>query len=127
LASYGLDVRIAGMRDLDRQYRITARSVPEVVGPMEQALSRYGMSRRTTFRGRKLSNEAFINAALLHLLNLAPDEQERALGVALGQLEQILSLPDEMDSPPSGVVHGYAIDPETGEHIVPKVKRSKRA
>jgi hypothetical protein len=101
------------MRDLERQYRITARSIPEVIGPMEQALSRIGMSRSVTFRGRKLSNEAFINAALLHLLSLEPDEQEQILTDTLGRLESILD--EENDGPRS--ISGTPSHPETGEPL----------
>jgi hypothetical protein len=86
----GSEVTIQVMRDLDRDQRISARSIPEIIGAMERALSRYGESRRVKFRSRKLSNEAFINAALLHVLELPAEEQERVLGAAIKRLEAIL-------------------------------------
>lgn len=78
------------MDELRREHRITARSLPEIVGGMEQALARLGAARRVLFRGRKLSNEAFINAALLHLVRLPDDEQERVLREALAEIEGML-------------------------------------
>jgi len=89
------------MRDLQRQYRITGRSIPEVIGPMERALSFYGESRDVTFRGRKLSNEAFVNAAIIHLLALPAPAQRLALKAALTQLEAILEgRPEPLANPP---------------------------
>lgn len=82
---------MATMRELMREHRITARSIPEVTGEMEAQISRYGGSRRVKFRGRKLSNEAFINAAILHVLRLPPEAQELAIAGAVAELESILS------------------------------------
>lgn len=106
------------MRDLQRQHRITARSVPEVIGPMERALSFYGESRSITFRGRKLSNEAFINAAILHMVSLPEAEQERALAAALGRLEAILV--DDGEAPLEGVPGVGGVAEDVSEQLAPK-------
>lgn len=84
------------MRDLERLSRITARSIPEVIGEMERAVSRYGESRRVEFRARKLSNEAFVNAALIHLLEMEPEDQGRVLTESLAHLEAILAGTDSL-------------------------------
>lgn len=86
--------KMCGMRDLRREHRLTARSLPELIAWVEQALSRYGSSRRVTFRGRKLSIEAIVNASLLHMLSLPDDEQERILGESIGKLEKMLDIPE---------------------------------
>jgi len=116
------------MRDLQREYRITARSIPEVIGPMERALARYGESRRVKFRGRKLSNEAFINAAILHMLDLSESEQEAALSSSLARLEAILAddPAERADDPvvPQDVA-GVVEDAE--EEVAPKRRSRKGA
>ena len=86
--------KMCGMRDLRREHRLTARSVPELSRWVEETLSRYGSSRKVTFRGRKLSLEAIVNASLLHLMSLPEDEQERVLGASIAKLEGMLEVPE---------------------------------
>lgn len=86
--------KMCGMRDLRREHRLTARSLPELIRWVEETLSRYGSSRRVTFRGRKLSLEAIVNASLLHLMSLPEDEQERVLGASIARLEGMLDVPE---------------------------------
>lgn len=104
--------RMSGMRDLERLHRIVARSIPEVVGAMERTVTRHGESRAIRFRGRKLSAEAFINAALLHLLDLPEAEQDRALSTAIGRLESILA-DDSNGKGGGGDVMGQVVDDST--------------
>ncbi len=106
------------MRDLERQFRITARSIPDVIGSMERTVSRYGESRRVTFRGRKLSNEAFVNAALIYLLDLEPARQEAALKDGLNRLETMLG-EDFAPATDNGR------QPSVGKPIDPKPRRTK--
>lgn len=87
--------RMFGMRDLRREHRLTARSLPELIRWVEETLSRYGSSRKVTFRGRKLSLEAIVNASLLHLMSLPEVEQERVLNESIGKLERMLDIPEE--------------------------------
>jgi hypothetical protein len=82
---------MVGMRELSRQDRITARSLPELVEAIENAISAYGRSKAVRFRGRKLSREGFVNAAILALLELPAVDQERALARAVARLEAILA------------------------------------
>jgi hypothetical protein len=82
---------MVGMRELSRQDRITARSLPELVEAIENAISAYGRSKAVRFRGRKLSREGFVNAAILALLELPAADQERALARAVARLEAILA------------------------------------
>lgn len=86
--------KMCGMRDLRREHRLTARSLPELIRWVEETLSRYGSSRKVTFRGRKLSLEAIVNASLLHLMSLPEDEQERVLGASIAKLEGMLEVPE---------------------------------
>lgn len=86
--------KMLGMRDLRREHRLTARSLPELIRWVEETLSRYGSSRKVTFRGRKLSLEAIVKASLLHLMSLPEDEQERVLGASIAKLEGMLEVPE---------------------------------
>jgi hypothetical protein len=148
---------IGPMRDLDRQYRITARSIPEIIGPMERALSHFGESRSVLFRGRKLSNEAFINAAILGLIEMEPDQLEAVIAALIGRLEGILAESDEeraraakvagtsratpviakafakllASEPPLAAAQSVRVDPKSGKPIpdepAPKAPRRKRS
>lgn len=71
-------------------YRLTARSLPEIVMQVEACVSRLGATRKVTFRGRKFSTEAMINAVLLHCLSLPEAEQERLLAESTARYEAMI-------------------------------------
>jgi hypothetical protein len=81
------------MRNLMKEFRLSARSIPEITEALDQARSRYGGSRTLLFRGRKLSVEAIINAALLRILVMEPEQQEQELREAIAHLERLLEKP----------------------------------
>ena len=85
--------KMSAMRDLRREHRLTARSLPELIGWIEEALLRHRL-KHFKFRGRKLSGEAVVNAALLHFLSQSEDEQAAILKDQLVRLEQMLDVPE---------------------------------
>lgn len=85
-------------RDFSQEYRLTCRSLPEICEKVKRVVARFGLSRRVQFRGRKLTNEAFINAATLYVSELDRDTQEMILGAYVARIEMM------MQDDPFGVV-----------------------
>lgn len=89
-------------RDFSQEHRLTSRSLPEICEKVKRVVARLGSSRRVQFRGRKLTNEAFINAAALYLSELDRDSQEMILDAYVNRIETMMqddpfadvSLPD---------------------------------
>jgi hypothetical protein len=76
-------------------HRVAARSHPEIVTAIERAASRLGASRAITFRGRKVSAEAIINALLMNALALPEEELDRAIAEGIARYEKLLGGADE--------------------------------
>lgn len=78
------------MRDLEFEHRLNARSVLEVIQEKDRVVSMVANKRKVKFRGRKFSDEAFINAAVMALCALPADQVERVLLDQMERLEAIL-------------------------------------
>ncbi len=81
----------ASRRDFSQEYRLTSRSLPEICDGLKLLVARMGAARRVGFRGRKLTNEAAINAAVLYLCDLPPEAQEAILGRYVARLEAMMN------------------------------------
>lgn len=79
------------MRDLTDEFKLSARSTPEVFLLLGQMVDRLKADRRVRFRGKKPTRAALVNAALLYLDTLPQAEWEKALQVGLTRLERILA------------------------------------
>lgn len=77
-------------RDFSQEHRLTSRSLPEICEKVKRVVARLGSSRRVQFRGRKLTNEAFINAAALYLSELDRDSQEMILDAYVARIETMM-------------------------------------
>ena len=81
-------------RDFSQEYRLTSRSLPEICEMVKHVVARIGMSKRIRFRGRRLTNEAFINAAALYLSEMDRDQQEAILMAYVARIEAMMSKPE---------------------------------
>ncbi len=77
-------------RDFSQEYRLTSRSLPEICERVKRVVARLGTSRKVQFRGRKLTNEAFINAAALYLCEQDRDTQEMILDAYVARIEAMM-------------------------------------
>jgi hypothetical protein len=85
---------MARYRKLSNDYKLTARTVRTVWDGMVSSVRAFADERAIRFRGRKVGNEAFINAAVWHMAEMGRADQERILRAYLPRLESLL-LPDE--------------------------------
>ncbi len=79
-----------GMRDLSDEFKLSVRSIGEVFQALGAMVARLAIDRRVRFRGKKPTRAAVINAAILYLDSLAPEEWERALAAGMRRLEELL-------------------------------------
>jgi hypothetical protein len=82
--------KMIGMAELSKYHRLSAFSHPSIIKMRDEAVSRNANERDVRFRGRKLSDQAFVNAAVMALCDMSPEEQVRVLNVQLGRLAAIL-------------------------------------
>lgn len=82
--------KMCGMRDLNDKFKLSVRSIGEVMEAVAKLVARYKTTQRVLWRGKTLTREALVNAAILHLEGLPQDQQEKALAAALSRLEKIL-------------------------------------
>jgi hypothetical protein len=105
------------MRDLDAQLKVTFRSTHETY----DALSRLVLSLRSapdvSFRGKRVTQEGVINAAILLLRDMDEGEFKRAMAAHLVELEAILS----DDPPESRDLTGHA------QNLIRDANRPKKA
>lgn len=79
------------MKDLTDEFKLSVRSVPEVFEALGTMVHRLKAGRQIKFRDKKPTRAAVVNAALLYLASLPPEEWERALSTGLRQLEDVLA------------------------------------
>jgi len=79
------------MKDLTDEFKLSVRSVPEVFEALGTMVHRLKAGRQIKFRDKKPTRAAVVNAALLYLASLPPEEWERALSTGLRRLEDVLT------------------------------------
>jgi hypothetical protein len=102
------------MKDLTDEFKLSVRSTPEVFEALGAMVHRLRAGRKLKFRDKKPTRAAVVNASLLYLFSLPPEEWERALGVGLSRLEAALQ--SEETAAPA---------PEPTKALVPKRVRRK--
>lgn len=95
------------MRDLTDEFKLSVRSIGEVIEALGAIVNRLAVTRRIRFRGKKPTRAAVVNAAVLYLESLAPPERERALAAGMERLERLL----EVDPTVGSNGEGAAADP----------------
>jgi len=80
------------MRDLTDEFKLSVRSIGEVIEALGAIVNRLAVTRRLRFRGKKPTRAAVVNAAVLYLESLAPPERERALAAGMERLERLLEV-----------------------------------
>ncbi len=78
------------MRDLSDEFKLSVRSTGEVFQALGAIVSRLAVDRRVRFRGKKPTRAAVVNAALLYLDSLPPEQWEQALAAGMRRLEELL-------------------------------------
>jgi len=78
------------VRDLTDEFKLSVRSIGEVFQALNAMVSRLAVNRRVRFRGKKPTRAAAVNAALLYLDSLPPEQWEQALAAGMRRLEQLL-------------------------------------
>ncbi len=86
-------------------YRLAARSLPGVVAEVEHVITRLGRARTLTFRGRKFSLEAFMNALVLEALAMPEAELDKLLASGVARYEAMI----DGAKPPTGLSPGGGI------------------
>jgi len=79
------------MRDMTDEFKLSVRSIAEVFQALGGMVTRLAVTRRVRFRGKKPTRAAVVNAALLYLDSLPPEQWEQALSIGMRRLEQILA------------------------------------
>lgn len=97
------------MRDLDARYKVTFRGTPETYEALSRLVSRLRASRTISFRGKRVTQEGLINAAILMLDAMPPDRFKAELVPQLGRLEILLT--DE-PAPARPAPGAFAGDPD---------------
>jgi hypothetical protein len=131
------------MKPMPTDYRISARTLRAVWDAMVESVREFADDRRVLFRGRKLGNEAYINAAVWHFAEMPLEDQEAILREYLPRLEGHLATAGGLDALPSVDAEavttpdaiplrpplkprvGESLDQETGESK-PKPARGRR-
>lgn len=123
------------MKDLTYTYKLPSRSIASIHERFNVALARH-QSGTTKFRGRKLTGEALMNAAMLRFLELSTEEQARVLAAYVPRFEAMLEddgepgshpapdVPTLAMTPPASPV-GPSLDPQTGEPLGRPARRRK--
>lgn len=101
------------MRELSDDFKLSVRSVAEVFAVLNDLDTRFGRSKRVKFRGKRMTREALVNAAVLHLGSLPAQEQEVALAGSVARLEAHLA---ETDGERAEA--GRKFSAATGAHLV---------
>ena len=89
------------MKDLTDEFKLSVRSVAEVFAALGTMVHQLKANRRVRFRGKKPTRAAVVNAALLYLESLPPEQWERALDQGLRRLEGILEADEPAPAPAS--------------------------
>lgn len=114
-----------GMAELSKYHRLSAFSHPTIITMRDEAVSRNANEKGVKFRGRKLSDQAFVNAAVLALCALEPDEQVRVLNVQLERLAAILEGREPAGRPEPRVPTMQAAEPVRPEEERPPTRKRR--
>lgn len=114
-----------GMADLSREHRLNARSTAQIIAMRDSAVSRLANGAGLKFRGRKLSDEAFINGAILAFLALDHASQVRTMGDELRRLESMLEDDESTVAAPMAPVDMDASAREIESSSAAKKKRKR--
>jgi hypothetical protein len=114
--------KIADMRELSDNFKLSVRSLSQVFGVLNDLDSAFGRTMAIKFRGKRLTREAIVNAAILHLGSLGSAEQERALTAAIARLEAMLS---DDPAPAAPAVDLTSRSEVSGEEPPPRTNRKR--
>lgn len=93
-------------RDLEEDFKLFARSTPEVFEIMGAIVSRVAAERSILFKGRLRPKKAQVmNAIILYMETLTPSEQVASIRVGMDMLNEILRQPlddPEVEKPVEG-------------------------
>lgn len=78
-------------RPLTNEYKLTARTIRAVHSAVKRAVRHFADEGKVRFRGRKLGDEAFLNAAAWYLADQDRARQEQILKAYLPRIEAYLS------------------------------------
>jgi hypothetical protein len=123
------------MRDLTDEFKLSARSTPDVFVMLGRMVDRLKADRRVRFRGKKPTRAAVVNAALIYLDTLPPSQWEQAITIGFRRLEEILSEDDAAGvtqaEPPAGIPELKVADSKrvglTVEDVSPEAASEKPA
>src|SRR5690349_8316725 len=98
-------LRMGKMRQFTNEWKLTARTLKVVWDAMVASVRVFADEGRLKFRGRKMGNEAFINAAVWWLADQDRATQERILRAYLRRMEAYLLTEGDVaiDADPSAV------------------------
>lgn len=91
------------MRKLTQEYKLAARTAPEVYEAVNRLVSTVASEGRVKFRGRKIGVEALLNAVLLDFLDRAPGDQRELLARNVPRFEALLGDEPAASSSPGRV------------------------
>lgn len=100
------------MRKLTQEYKLAARTAREVYEDLSELVLR--ASGRVKFRGRKLGNEAAINAAVMFLLDQPPERRDAILADYVRRFEALLDdgpAPAKAMDAPAVIVENRPVEP----------------
>ena len=99
------------MRELSDKFKLSARSVGEVLEAINSMVSRARTTGEPVYHGKNLTREALVNAVILYVDSLPPREKVRAIVEGVRRLELILEAePGAVDDVVQG--SGVVIEPK---------------
>lgn len=108
----------SGRRELSDKFKISVRSVGEVVEVFSAVVGRL-RTKEVTFQGKRVTREAVASALFLYLGKLSESDQERVLSIGLAELERILSGEDPAASPKPKRIDATVVDATEGGSVAP--------
>lgn len=112
-------------KTLSSEHTLTCRSIKQIRQAMRRAVTQFDDEREIRFRGRPLSSEAYINAAVWSMAELSRSDQERILRTYLPRIEAYLAGDPEGGEAAPNVAEGEPTPPVPyGREPSKKSKRS---
>lgn len=96
------------------EHQLTFRCLLSVFGRFEGLLAQLRARGRLMYKGRRVTREGIVNALLLHVSDLPPDQAESFLGPLLGRVESALAGNDPGAGPAASPA---AVPPPLGSEI----------
>lgn len=107
-----------GMSELSDEYKFPKRSIAEVKERFDDALLAHQKGRKIRFRDRNMTGEAFINAVVMHFLDLGFEGQRKILEEYVPRFEGLLGRPEPASPPALEVAPVKIIKGSTGKRGV---------